>query len=36
LPVSFSSDSAGVCTTTTGGTVTIVTGGTCILRASQA
>lgn len=36
LIVTFSSSTTGVCTTTTGGTLTFVTAGTCTINANQA
>ena len=36
LPVSFSSSTSGVCTITSGGTLTFVTAGTCTIDADQA
>ena len=36
LPVSFSSSTTGVCTTTSGGTLTFLTSGSCTIDADQA
>jgi uncharacterized protein YhjY with autotransporter beta-barrel domain len=36
LPVSFTSSTTGVCTITSGGTLTFVTAGTCSINANQA